>query len=265
MISLGIGIPFGRRGGIDPNAAAFIAAAGITDPTQINAINTIVKSLKNANLWDKIIAAYPMVGGSASSHRFNLKDPRDLDAAFRLAFSGGWTHSANGALPNGVNAFAEMFITPNVNLAQNSSHLGYYSRTNVTAGQVEMGSIGVSSIGCYLLYSFNGAAFKTINSIESSQGTIANPTTGFLLGSRNNSTEEFYTHRTTQQTISRASAAPNNRAMVLGAYRNNVPTVAFFSSKQCAFATVGSGLSLAESLTYESIVTTFQTTLGRAV
>ena len=52
-------------------------------------------------------ALYPFVGGTATSHKFNLKDPRDLDAAFRLQFNGGWTHNSNGVTPNGTNGYAD--------------------------------------------------------------------------------------------------------------------------------------------------------------
>lgn len=90
---LGInGILAGR--GADADALAFITAANITDTTQKSAVTQLVTDLKSANIWTKMKAIYPFVGGTASSHRFNLKDPRDLDVAFRLVFNGGWTHSS---------------------------------------------------------------------------------------------------------------------------------------------------------------------------
>lgn len=36
-------------------------------------INEFVKELKNHNLWDRMKAIYPFVGGTVNSHRFNLK------------------------------------------------------------------------------------------------------------------------------------------------------------------------------------------------
>ena len=89
---------------LDLDALAFLTAAGITDSTIISAINTLVVSLKNFGIWTKMRAIYPFVGGTALTHKWNLKDPRDLDIAFRLVFSGGWTHSSTGALANGTNA-----------------------------------------------------------------------------------------------------------------------------------------------------------------
>ena len=37
------------------------------------ATNQLVKDLKSNNLWDKMKSIYPFVGGTVSSHRFNLK------------------------------------------------------------------------------------------------------------------------------------------------------------------------------------------------
>ena len=70
--------------GVDADAQAFITAAGITDSTQQSAIDTLVKQLKGYGIWSKMKAVYPFVGGTATTHKYNLKDPRDLNAAFRL-------------------------------------------------------------------------------------------------------------------------------------------------------------------------------------
>ena len=74
-------------------------------------------------------AIYPFVGGSAASHKFNLKDPRDLDAAFRLAFNGGWTHASTGAKPNGSNGWANTYFNPSLNLTTSNGHHSAYLRT----------------------------------------------------------------------------------------------------------------------------------------
>jgi hypothetical protein len=73
----------------DPDVLAFVAASGVTDNTQKSAVNTLVTSLKEYSVWTKLNAIYPFVGGTATTHKWNLKDPRDLDAAYRLEFFGG--------------------------------------------------------------------------------------------------------------------------------------------------------------------------------
>jgi hypothetical protein len=97
----------------DTDAQAFITAAGITNPTQQSAINTLVLGLKADSIWTKMNALYPFVGGTATSHKYNLKDPRDLDAAYRLAFFGGMTHNANGIQGDGGSGYADTFAAIN--------------------------------------------------------------------------------------------------------------------------------------------------------
>jgi hypothetical protein len=108
---------------VDPDAQAFITAAGITDPTQQTAINTLVVGLKADGLWTPMQALYPFVGGTATTHKYNLKDPRDLDAAYRIGFSGGWTHNSNGALGNAINTIADTYYT-----GFGAGEIGLYSR-----------------------------------------------------------------------------------------------------------------------------------------
>ena len=94
----------------DPDAQAFFTASGLTGATELNAVNQLVLDLKGFGIWTKMKAIYPMVGGTAALHKWNLKDPQDTNAAFRLVFTGGWTHSSTGALPNGTNAFANTYL-----------------------------------------------------------------------------------------------------------------------------------------------------------
>src|SRR5262245_27713895 len=91
----------------DSDAQAFITAAGITDDTQEAALHTLVIAAKANGWWTKCFAIYPMVGGSASSHKYNLKDPQDTNGAYRLDFQGGWSHTSSGADPNGTTGYAD--------------------------------------------------------------------------------------------------------------------------------------------------------------
>jgi hypothetical protein len=84
-------------GSSDPDAFRFIEIAGLTDQTQITAVNNLVTGLKGYNLWNKMHAIYPFAGGTAFSNKWNLKDPRDLDIAYRLIFSGAWTFTSLGS------------------------------------------------------------------------------------------------------------------------------------------------------------------------
>jgi len=122
----------------DPDAQLFFnaeAAAGVTlTTTEKDAVNQWVVDSKAANIWTKFKAIYPMVGGTATSHKFNLKNPLDTNAAFRLAFNGGWTHSSNGALPNGTNAYASTFLIPNTVFGSGYAAIGIYINQALTVG-----------------------------------------------------------------------------------------------------------------------------------
>lgn len=154
MLGLGLGL---NRGGIksriDASTAAFlnaiIAAGGSLTPAEIYATNRLVLNYKgqgnlnnSVDFWTPTPAIYPMVGGSANAHKFNLKDPRDLDAAFRLAFIGGWTHDANDAKPNGTNAYARTFLVPSAVLNVNNHSVSYYSGTNLSEPSADPVTLG---------------------------------------------------------------------------------------------------------------------------
>jgi hypothetical protein len=248
---------------VDPDAQAFITAAAITDPTQQAAINTLVVDLKGYNVWSKMKALYPFVGSTASQQKFNLKDPRDLDAAFRLQFLGGWTHSSTGATPNGTNAYADTKLIPNTSLSLNSTHLSYYSRTNITGGglQVEMG-VNEALKTCFLIYN---STFKALNRQEAMAGSTFTPTTGFLIGNRNSSTTEKYYHKGSLiNTLTVNSNSLSSLKIFLGAASvSNIVT--YPSSKQTAFASIGDGLTDTEAANFYTAVQAFQVTIGRSI
>jgi len=267
-IGVGIGINYQQNlTRTDADAQAFITAAGITDATQKAAINTLVKGLKTASLWTKMKAIYPMVGGTATAHKFNLKDPRDLDDAFRLSFSGGWTHSATGALPNGTNTYADTFFTPNL-LGQNSAHLSYYSRSNTNqGGAVEIGSANAGQASSFVIIA---ARSLTISYYVVNEGVFGctstdNDARGFWLASRiASNNEKGYRNGSQRATATTASVAPNANKIVIGAYNNN-DTIGQYSNKECALSSIGDGLDATEQANFYTAVNTFQTTLGRNV
>lgn len=257
-----IGANKGTLSNLLPEAKAFLDAAGITDSTQKSAIQKLVKSFKDDNVWDKFKAIYPMIGGTSQTHKFNLKDPRDLDIAFRLNFATGWTHTNTGAKPNGTSAYANTFFNPLVSGQRNSLSMAYYSRTNIIAYQMEMGSV-VSPASAYVLYSYNGTAYKTLNSVESARGSLYVPTTGLLIASRSNATNEKYYHNGILiDNLTVSSIAQPNRPIYIGAINNGemIP-----SSKECAFSFIGDGLTDTEAFNIYNAITAFQTTLGRAI
>jgi hypothetical protein len=253
--------PYSYATGCDADAVAFLAAAGITDATITSAICTLVTSMKNNGTWTKMNAIYPMVGGTATTHKFNLKNPLDTNAAFRLNFVGGWTHSANGALPNGTNAYADSFLTPSITLSLNSHSFGIYSRTNNVTG--------TRIYGVYTIILFLQNNLSNGNFISGAIGTLisytANPSTSLLMTSRTSNTLlTAYRAGVSLGTNTTSITALPNRVFYFGA-RNGNGFAEFFSNHQIAFAFLGSGLNSTEAAAMYTDVQAFNTTLSRQV
>ena len=64
--------------------SAFLTASAISDATIRGGLNTFDIGLIANSLDTKMKAVYPFVGGTASTHRWNFMDARDLNAAYRL-------------------------------------------------------------------------------------------------------------------------------------------------------------------------------------
>lgn len=248
----------------DTDASAFITATGITNSTIILAICKLVTALKDNGIWTKCSAIYPMVGGTATTHKFNLKNPLDTNAAFRLTFTGGITHSANGVLPNGVNGLAETYFNPSVSMNVNDGHISYYSRTNTNGNYVEMSIWNSADTWVELSIRYAGNAYYAINNVEK---TLVNANSqGYYISNRPNSTTLNFFKNNDKTQITNSVALRVVGTLPLFAQKN-VPgnTFNYYTNRECAFATIGNGLTDTEAANLNSIVLQFQTTLSRQV
>ena len=265
----------------DTDAQAFITAAGITDNTQINAINTLVTDLKSAGVWTKMKALYPFVGGTSTTHKWNLKDPRDLNDAFRLTFSGGWTHGSTGALPNGTTGYAETYFNPSTNLTLYNTHISFYSRTNNTlalwktdfAVEKEISTGNMSTITLYAGTPTWAGAWITSTDSARAYAYIGN-STGLFLGNRT-SVNNIQISRnglvggisTVNANIISAGTQYPTDSPIIGGKKyispTNVVSYRDFSNREVAFASLGDGLTNYESYNFYKAVEKFQTSLGR--
>jgi hypothetical protein len=263
----------------DYDALNFVNAALISNETQQIAINTLTTDLKNAGLWSKMKAIYPFVGGTAASHKWNLKDPRDLDAAFRLSFVGGWTHSSTGADPNGTNGYANTFLWHAGALQRDSAHLSIYIReisTQNSPTRIPIGTFGANGGNAF---SFIAPAMSGGSTSEGQMnGTNYNPAVytdtkkrGYYTVSRTLSTEyEIYDTGASRQTkLNNSSAYTDNlaRSIYIGALNNldGVGGAYYYTDSQISFATIGDGLTDTDAANLYTIVQKYQTTLGRQV
>jgi len=244
--------------------SAFLTASAISDATIRGGLNTFDIGLIANSLDTKMKAVYPFVGGTASTHKFNFMNSADTDAAFRLAFNGTWTHSSNGVTPNGTNAFANTFLNAlNVFNASNA-HMSYYSRTNTANVEVEMGYWNLSTV----IYHLRAASI--FNFISSTASNLSYTTTtdsrGFWLNTkRANNDREIYRNGVSEATLTTTdTTAWGNFNIYIGA-RNENGSAAIYSTKQCAFATIGDGLTDTDATNLYNLTQAFQTSLGRQV
>jgi hypothetical protein len=256
----------------------FLEAAGITSALQQRAVVQLVRDLKKAQLWTKIKAIYPFVGGTATTHKWNLKDPQDTDAAFRLTFSGGWTHSSTGAVPNGTNAYANTYFNSAL-ITRDSGHMSYYSKTNRTnpAGiEVEMGSVkSLPNSYSSLVAGFrlSGANYHTGRWCNNGGGTLAAMdvnTLGFYQVSRISTTDcKVRKNAALIVTDTDTIGVTSGTNIFIGATNNhgtgNTDTPTWYSFRECAYASIGTGLTADECNAHYWAVDRYQKTLGRAV
>jgi hypothetical protein len=245
---------------------AFLYASQITDNTQKSAVNTFVNDLKTAGIWTKMKAVYLFVGGTASTHKWNLVNPQDTNAAFRLTFTGGWTHSSTGALPNGTNGYANTFFnTDDVTTAGLQSY-GVYLRTNPTfAVNTTEASTGLRS-GIYWIRVTN--TLPTTSNIRSGNRTENISGVTGLIGHSRSTTTQWYVNNNSTILVGSTTASTLSPETVntfsLGAY-NDLGSITNFSTQQLAFAFYGEPLLSSEMTNYYTAIQTFQTTLGRQV
>lgn len=273
---LGVSFVFGAYTGslpsYDSDAFAFIAAASITDDAMRNAINDFVIGAKSAGVWSKCVAIYPFVGGSSGSHAVNLKSP----GTYNLTFNGGVTHSSTGVLWDGSSGYAQTGVVPDAVLTLDSAHLSYYSRTANTDNRGDMGAYSTGSyfgLGLELYYNFSSShkglfiCYDGSNANDSPFFSTANTDSqGYYVGTRTSDTScVIYKNNTSIGSNSSSSynTQPSHE-IIIGA-ENNSGTPINWSNRECAFATIGHGLSGAESSSLYTLVQAFQTALGRQV
>ena len=259
--------PFILGGSLDPDAQAYITAAGITVGAQKTAINTFVVGLKAAGLWSKFpvgsSAIYPFIGGTAAAHKFNLIDPRDLDAAFRLVFYFTPTQDALGVHWDGVSQYANTFINPVTNLSNTSNHISLYSQTNSTNSKIDCGcGDGANKYIEFQMYT--GGNYLCVNlSNGGGYTTYANTDRrGFYLDTRLNTAQIAYKNGVQKATATNSIVKPN-QPIYLGSFNNNGSALYYWTDRTCSFASFGLNISGADAASFSTLVNALQTALSR--
>lgn len=247
-----------KTAALDADAQAFITAAVITDATQKSAINTLVVALKSNSLWTKFKAIYPIVGGTASTHKWNLKDPRDLDAAYRLGYAGGLTHNASGMTGNGTSGYAVTYVNADTHLIAANNHLSNYCSTDTNGSIVDMGS---ANLALFQRLSNTARSYNPTTNIIN----VANTTSlGFYVSSRTSTTSHKLYKNTSILGSSTTLTTTALTSSIIGLL-NPQDFGSYYSNRCYGWFSIGEGFNDTEESNLYTIVQAYQTTLGRNV
>ena len=254
----------------DSDAQTFFTAAGSLSSVEKMAVSELVAGMKAANLWTKVKAVYPFVGGTSTTCKFNLKDPQDTDAAYRMVFSGSPTFT------DGFKAAANTTATtkfPHSDFAGSQDlHAIYYSLDSGTKDNYELGNYsGGTGAGKVMLASrtsaysndrfrilvnnaftidtpnTNGDGLIAYSSTSSNQFTLrSNGKTKFTLGTHN--AVSSYTLAADEVLVGQAFTQSGGD-----------------TARRLGFVSLGDGLTSSELLTYAKLIETFVSTVGRQV
>lgn len=273
--------PSATASGMDPNAEAYlnevVASGGTVDATIENAVNDLFVNLKNAGLYNKIIAFYPYVGATSASHSIEAK----LQTDKYITFNGGWTHSVSGATPNGSNGWATNNLICSTALTQdNASIWSYLGTDNNFQGDycIDFGStnnLGVNGL-CQLIggpsqpdtnsywYNNDGSATR----IVVGTGVIPNGIGSF--GNNRTSSTVFNIWRNgtkvaTDNDTNTGSLPSTNPYFMPAPGNNSIDYVNKYSERRHQFDCIAEGLSDSEAGDLMTYINTFQAALSRNV
>ncbi len=203
------------------------------------------------------MAIYPMVGGTAATTKWNLKNPINSDAAYRLTFNGAPAFAATGVLFPTIADFADTHLSDSL-LSYNDNSISYYSGTQNTVSGYDM--------GCY----DKASPYNEVAIYHTSDASVwfgfydrkpsPSNTKGLFMFSATASGISRYENG---QIKSSSSTAPVEGSTGYPILLGTVAGASSGGERECALATIGSGLTAAEALTFYNIAQNFQTNLGR--
>jgi hypothetical protein len=201
----------------------------------------------------------------ASQFKYNLVNPVDSDAAYRLVFNGGLTHSSTGFTPNGINGYADTKLVPNGTLNQNSTHISGYSRTNAFSGAIFGCFDSVVTNGLYTNPKFGGGTQESRNNSGFGSNATSTDSTGFWINNRISSSQyKIFRNNTTNQTSNTNSTGLCSLSAYMGALnRFGLPVES--QIREIAFGSIGDGLTDTEAANLYTRVQAYQTALSRQV
>lgn len=268
----------------DQDVLKYIAAVNSTgyimNATERAGVANFVSLLKQNGLWKRSsdFAIYPKAGNTADSQKFNLLNPVDSDAAFRLTWHGSPTHNALGAKGNGSSQYAFTHINAKA-LGASPSNISLSvwtqeSTATYVAGVYDGGNWGVAAVPSYTdgyAYYAVSRAWDFVGSIPAGTPKFANANGSglFTISRTGNTSEQAYQNGVlVNSTASGAGNLPNDTFSFLAVYRDNGSGSASgftqYSSNTISFGAVMAGMTATQSTIFYNAVYTLMVAFGRA-
>lgn len=250
----------------DPDAQLFINAAGITLEIEKWAVHNLIVSLKINGLWTKFIAIYLFLGSTLTAAKFNVINPVDSDAAYRLTFPFSATIDRFGIDFNGTTQYADTHINPSVNMTANNCHISYFSRESDSGSIWDMGAQTSGNAAQRLALALQWGGVISVAIYDNSTSGLNPANTdgkGFYIPTRTAANfVGVYKSGIISSSNAGAAGTQPNANIFIGACSNGA-AVLNYGKLQCGFASVGLGLSALEAAIFNLIVQTCMASLNR--
>jgi hypothetical protein len=253
----------------DADAAAYLSAVltagGTLNSTISAATDTLFTSLKSNGLYSKMYAFYPLIGGTSASTAIMGK--RSFGTFHDIIWSGGWTFNSSGATGNAANTYGRMNISGGTVPATNSHIAVQGNKPNVNTNGYDLSMNFGNSAGQVqqLILNFvnTGGSYAEYTGYV----PVLGGTTGdFLTMTRNAINTITHRARNGVALVDKTEACnniDNTRQWFLGCEQASGGGTGSFTQNRYCWMGFGSLLTPSELLTYQNIINTFQTSLGR--
>jgi len=277
QLPINLGLIGSEAFGFDADADAFFfrvtSAGGTLSTTEQLSIDTLVRQMKLDGIWTKMKAIYPMVGGGTgtTAQRQAACSQNLKSSSFTGSFSAGWTFASTGVRPNGTSAYMNTGLNPVAqSLTSADSHLSYYCRTAATTSDpAEIANFTNQSEAFALQSKSSGSLNRYFYTVASAaRSVVASAPIGLIAGSSTggNTRRDVYRNGVSvANDTTTDTAILGNYNLYLGAGNIGNISVTSYTNAQCAFASIGQGLSATNMSNLYTVVQAFNTTLSRQV
>jgi hypothetical protein len=243
---------------LDADCLAYLTAGSLLgNPTIENAYNDFFVGLKSDGVYSKITAMWTFQQSTSLTPKLNLVDPRDLDAAHRIAYYVSPTINSTGIDCTGGGA--DLKMTPSANLTLNDTHFSFDSATNANGTFYDIFSGACIQIFARLsnlflsdMYNLSGGNGRILVANTSSIGF-------FTISRLTAPTHRLYINGSQVATNSTTDGTLQTGGIFLGC--QGIGTN--YSTRTYRFASVGLGLTGTDVSNLNTRVQTLMTALGR--